>query len=83
MDSNVNTTNSSNISSNNSSTDGGNISSHHASGSTSSNFATQESLGSISQTATLVVNQAPGSFTANREDIVLPLTLRGRPTVTW
>ena len=86
MNSNVYTTDSPNISSNSASMNGGNIPSHHASGSISSNFTTQESLASMSHTATVVVNQAPdsqGSFTSNREDMVLPLTLRGRPTVTW
>lgn len=53
-------------------------------GSLGSNTISNQST--VSQTATIVVNQASeqnGGFAANNEDIVLPLTLRERPRVTW
>jgi protein phosphatase 1 regulatory subunit 11 len=38
---------------------------------------------SASQTATMTITQTAAHPDGTSEDVVLPLTLRGRPTVTW
>ena len=55
-------------------------------GSAYSNSTSTATNRAPSQTSTIVVTQTAevtGNATTNSEEVVLPLTLRGRATVTW